>query len=177
MDIFQAARTGNVTRIRELLAAEPTIASRRAFVNQQKRNEEPSEDCLTPLHFAAAGGHETVVRILIAAGADINFQNPNGDSPLHYAAINGQAHIVTALMQAGADINLRGLLAGLLCIMLQEWATRMLFAYLCLLEQILSCKMTLAARPYTGQPLWARKVLLKYLLLLTRTLIHAKMIT
>ena len=73
MDIFHAAKTGNIDRVRELIAAG-------ANVNQQDNNG------LTPLHWAAENGHQAVVQALIAAGADINQQDNDGWTPLLHAA-------------------------------------------------------------------------------------------
>ena len=65
MDIFQAAKTGNIDRVRELIAAG-------ADVNQQ------NNDGWTPLHWAAYNGHQEVVQALIAAGANVNQQDNDG---------------------------------------------------------------------------------------------------
>lgn len=37
----------------------------------------------TPLHFAASGGLLSIVQALVAAGANINEQNSDGNTPLH----------------------------------------------------------------------------------------------
>ena len=92
MDIFQAAGTGNIGRIEELLASG-------ADVNQQ--------DIFgyTPLHRAALTGHTNAIRMLIKSGADVNQQNNDGRTPLHLAAIIGRADAIRMLIEAGADIN------------------------------------------------------------------------
>ena len=92
MDIFEAARTGNIDRVRELIAAG-------ANVNQQ------DIDGWTPLHLAAYNGHQAVVQALIAAGADVNQQDNDGRTPLHRAACYGHQEVVQALIAAGANVN------------------------------------------------------------------------
>ena len=92
MDIFNAAKTGNVNRVRELIAAG-------ADVNQQDNNG------YTPLHWAAENGHQTVVQALIAAGANVNQPDNDGRIPLHWAAENDHQAIVQVLIAAGADVN------------------------------------------------------------------------
>ena len=62
----------------------------------------------TPLHDAAYRGYADVVKLLLAAGADVNAKDSFGDTPLHAAAINGQADVVKLLLAAGADVNAKG---------------------------------------------------------------------
>jgi hypothetical protein len=69
----------------------------------------------TALHLAAAAYRETIVRRLIAAGADVGAQNRRGAGPLHYAVDGApgsrtwnptaQAATVACLIEAGADPN------------------------------------------------------------------------
>ena len=39
----------------------------------------------TPLHYAAINGHQAVVKLLIAKGADVKARDKTGDSPLSNA--------------------------------------------------------------------------------------------
>jgi hypothetical protein len=69
----------------------------------------------TPLHVAAAGYHEPIVRRIIAMGADVRARNRCGAEPLHYAADGApgstrwnpaaQAATIACLIEAGADPN------------------------------------------------------------------------
>ena len=62
------------------------------------------------LHFAAGGARLDLVRLLLAAGADVNRRDPaTGRTPLHAAVgadTAGDApEIVRVLLAAGADVN------------------------------------------------------------------------
>jgi cytohesin len=58
---------------------------------------------VTPLFVAAGSGHETVVRVLIELGADINKAEDGGVWPLKIATHFGHEAVVRALIEAGAD--------------------------------------------------------------------------
>ena len=62
----------------------------------------------TALLRAASGGHPAVLKVLIAAGANVNFRTTlEGDTALMQAAISGQTECVRILLSAGADPTLR----------------------------------------------------------------------
>ena len=54
---------------------------------------------------AAQKGHETVVRALIKAGADINNADDDGVTPLYMAVQNGHEAVVRVLIELSADVN------------------------------------------------------------------------
>ncbi|KAF8067205.1 Espnl [Scenedesmus sp. PABB004] len=63
------------------------------------------DDGTTPLHDAAAGGHEAIAAALLAAvgpGAPAA-RDADGDTPLHNAARGGHLRVVQLLLSAGAD--------------------------------------------------------------------------
>lgn len=68
-----------------------------------------AENGVTPLHLAVAFNTEPkVIRVLLAAGADITLRDKYGKTPMHLAAgKNSQPRIIEALLNAGADIENR----------------------------------------------------------------------
>jgi len=60
---------------------------------------------MPPQMTAAQNGHESVVRLLLDKGANINATTASGYSPLMLAALNGFLHVVQVLVANGADAN------------------------------------------------------------------------
>ena len=80
--------------------ADPTgVRDYEAFLAKYQKPYEPS------LHLAQAayGGHLSVVRLLIGAGADPNVAQGEGETALTIAAKKGHLKIVSALLAAGAN--------------------------------------------------------------------------
>lgn len=67
---------------------------------------EPSR-ASTPLLTAAALGNTEAARILIDAGAALDYQNSDGSTALHTAAFFCHEEIVAALLKKGADKTLK----------------------------------------------------------------------
>ena len=67
----------------------------------------------TPLHWAAMHGHENIVQLLLALGADVNAKNvgwgteATDRTPLHWAAKEGHERIAKLLLNHGADIKVQ----------------------------------------------------------------------
>ena len=96
LDVFEAAALGDVARLGELLAADPTLAQAR------------SGDDFTALHYAAFfDGPETTL-LLVEHGADVNAfaDNEIGVHPLNSAAA-GRREVAAILLEHGADPNAR----------------------------------------------------------------------
>lgn len=130
LTIFEASATGKINHVIRLLARDPEIVSAYAqdgfqplglasffghydvaeylikagaSINSPAHNELKA----TPLHSAAAGGHERIVTLLIQHGADPNVREQGGFTPLHAAAQNGNVEIIRALLLGGADLTLK----------------------------------------------------------------------
>ncbi len=63
------------------------------------------EQDYTALILASTRGHESCVRVLLEAGADIEALADEGDTALTFAASKGHASIVQVLVNAGADVE------------------------------------------------------------------------
>jgi ankyrin repeat protein len=61
----------------------------------------------TPLHLAVAAGHEDVVRVLVAAGADLGARTEHARTPLH-TALESAPHLVPVLRELGAPLDAAG---------------------------------------------------------------------
>lgn len=61
----------------------------------------------TSISEAAAQGHEDVIKMLLAEGADPNALNDSGRSALWRSCYNGHVGALTLLLEAGADPSFR----------------------------------------------------------------------
>ncbi|MGD0733086.1 MAG: ankyrin repeat domain-containing protein [Terracidiphilus sp.] len=96
LDIFEAAATGDESRLREILEAEPEAVH--AY----------SGDGWTPLHLAAAFGTPVAVAALLECGARVDAvsRNAQQNQPLHAAlALGRNAETIELLLAQGADAN------------------------------------------------------------------------
>jgi hypothetical protein len=91
VDIHTAAITENLAAIKQHIAAGTNINERDPFGGS------------SPLISAVVFGKTESARILIDAGADINFQNNDGSTPLITAAYFCRPEIVKMLLEKGAD--------------------------------------------------------------------------
>lgn len=64
----------------------------------------------TPLHYAATGGHEEVIGLLLKHHAYIDAESPNQSTPLMMAAMYGSTAAVRRLLEAGADPRIKNAL-------------------------------------------------------------------
>lgn len=94
-DIWKAVATGDVERVKGLLAEG-------ADVNQRH----PASG-VTPLTLAALFNQLPVAQALLDHGADVNARDDKGATPLHAAALFGRAEIVRRLIERGADVHAR----------------------------------------------------------------------
>ena len=68
---------------------------------------------LTPLSYAATGGHCATIEVLLAAGADIHAVTKSGQTALMRAASGGHVEAVKLLLAKGADARIETVEGGL----------------------------------------------------------------
>lgn len=125
-NIFEAAATGRIQRVRELLKRDPGLAKayspdgwtalhlnwgrldivellldNGADINALSKNRLTA----TPLQGAAAAERLELARLLIARGANVNCRGEEGVAPLHEVAGNGQLEFAKLLLAHGANVN------------------------------------------------------------------------
>jgi uncharacterized protein len=126
LDVFEAAATGHVEKVEELLSRDADcIASYSAdgwtplhlaaFFGQERAvallldRGAPvaawSKNALAnqPLHAAVAGNDTDTCRWLLDHGAPVDEKQHGGFTPLHGAAQNGNAEVASMLLERGAD--------------------------------------------------------------------------
>jgi hypothetical protein len=91
MDIHTAVVTGNLEAIQMHIAAGTDINTKDPFGGS------------SPLISAAVFGKTEIAKVLIDAGADINFQNNEGSTALHTAAFFCRPEIVKMLLAKNAN--------------------------------------------------------------------------
>lgn len=126
LDVFEAAATGHVERLEELLAhdadslasysadgwtplhlaaffgqerAAALLVERGAPVAAWSRNALVNQ----PLHAAVAGNDTDTCRVLLEHGAPVDERQHGGFTALHGAAQNGNAQVAAMLLERGAD--------------------------------------------------------------------------
>jgi ankyrin repeat protein len=68
--------------------------------------DETDKSGRTPLSYAAGGGHEEIVEILLDGGAFINSKDRDSRTPLSHAEMSGHKGVVKLLLDRGADRRL-----------------------------------------------------------------------
>nr|XP_034987650.1 ankyrin repeat and SAM domain-containing protein 3 isoform X3 [Zootoca vivipara] len=61
----------------------------------------------TPLMYASYIGHDTIVRILLEAGVNVNVPTPEGQTPLMLASSCGNESVAAFLLQQGAELEMK----------------------------------------------------------------------
>lgn len=95
IDVHVASALGMAPRVDRFLSETPGLA---AAAGSWQRYA---------LHWAASGGHRTLVERLLSLGADPNARDRFGCSALHLAAELGREDTVRVLLDAGADVHAR----------------------------------------------------------------------
>ena len=99
--LYEAARDGDVAALDALL---PDATAEQLHEEHPDENEFGVRAMVTPLFIAAWCGHETIVRRLIAAGADAERGCIEG-GPLMAAVAKNHHGCAVALLDAGANVN------------------------------------------------------------------------
>ena len=79
------------------------------FVGAEGRGEDESAvfgNALTPLHWAAFGGHPRAIEKLLALGFEVNVADAFGQTAAHTAARDGHVKALKTLVEAGCDLSL-----------------------------------------------------------------------
>lgn len=93
--IHDAVRAGDVARVMELVDQNPDLVN-------ERRSDEFHE---SPLSIAITQNDEEMVKLLLNAGADVNYVLYGGKTPLSRAARSGHIGIAKLLIENGAEIN------------------------------------------------------------------------
>jgi hypothetical protein len=107
-DLTKAIRSGDLTALRDLLAAHPGLAAAR--IENDKGGSRTVLHTVTdwPGYFQSG---PSVVHMLIAAGADPNAPvvgSWHSETPLHWAASSDDVEVAAALIDGGANIEASG---------------------------------------------------------------------
>lgn len=126
----EACALGDETRVRELLAGDPTLIRSRSadgfpglglaiffghgalarwLIEQGADVNAPAENAarVAPLHAAAAVRDRETMRLLLERGADANAKQQSDFTPLHGAASRGDIEMAQLLIEHGADRGAR----------------------------------------------------------------------
>jgi uncharacterized protein len=95
IDIHTAVLTENVEAVKQHIAAGTNI------------NEKDPFGGSSPLITASLFGKTEMAKLLIEAGADVNFQNNDESTPLHVAAFFCRPDVVKLLLEKGADKSIK----------------------------------------------------------------------
>ena len=94
--LLEWAASGQAEAIRDLLSETEQVVV-----------DLPDDAGWTALMHAVQGGHETVVRLLMDAGASVHLQNDAQETALHLAAQYGRTEAARLLLEADADFAAR----------------------------------------------------------------------
>uniref|UniRef100_A0AAY4AF44 NAD(+) ADP-ribosyltransferase n=1 Tax=Denticeps clupeoides TaxID=299321 RepID=A0AAY4AF44_9TELE len=101
--LFRACDEGDCETVRRLLEPGAAECGAPPPVPVDRADEEGN----AALQFAAAGGHETLVRFLLRKGASVDGRSNYGWTPLMQAARFGHLTVTHILLENGAEMNAR----------------------------------------------------------------------
>ena len=77
-----------------------------SILTDAENKNPPNQRMVTPLHFAAEGGHKAICHMLISNADDENPPDTDGNTPLHLAARNGHLEVCKDILDATEDKNM-----------------------------------------------------------------------
>eukprot|EP00930_Biecheleria_cincta_P023307 TRINITY_DN16862_c0_g1_i1.p1 TRINITY_DN16862_c0_g1~~TRINITY_DN16862_c0_g1_i1.p1 ORF type:complete len:201 (-),score=41.32 TRINITY_DN16862_c0_g1_i1:9-611(-) len=110
------ARDGNLEGVTEMLAISAYVEVRRPFVITTMMQTPPEiaaaggtlrAQGMTPLMYAAQGGHTACCECLLDAGAKVDAEDEDGHRPLHFAAASGSFSTCELLVKRHSHIDAR----------------------------------------------------------------------
>ena len=102
--LYRAAADGNDAEVRDLIRNGADVNEESTLLNQAINREHHA----TPLIIAAKLDHFKILHLLLAAGADANYQSSAGWTALMYAGANNNLKAAKLLIEKyGADATLR----------------------------------------------------------------------
>jgi ankyrin repeat protein len=96
-EIHDAATAGDVAKVKQLLAANPELVNAKDDIVR------------TPLHWAAARGHNEIVSVLLDHRAQVDEEDAANSTPLYVAVQRGYLRTAGLLLSRGANVNCRQL--------------------------------------------------------------------
>jgi ankyrin repeat protein len=90
--VHRAAEHGYLGRLALLVDGDPALVASRDFLYRR-----------TPLHWAAARGHQAAAELLLAHGADLAARDKSGRTPLELARAEGRQALADLLQRSGAS--------------------------------------------------------------------------
>ena len=99
-----AAERGNAEIVKLLLTKNAWIESPYSASNSAAGREKEFR-AYTPLHGAAANGHEEIAHALLAAGSAIDARDTHGATALKHACQRGQTGVARLLLHEGASVT------------------------------------------------------------------------
>lgn len=108
-EILYLARANEAAELEQFLSTLSTQTSKPKDQILAEAVDSYSQN--TALHYAAANGHNAIVKLLLSTSTSkpapfLNLTNASGNTPLHWASLNGHLEAVKLLIEAGGDITI-----------------------------------------------------------------------